>query len=253
MKKTVGTLLGALLCTGILGFGGGQIAQARMLGNPVTDTVKGGMDAGIGLSSVSKDYEVKVPVPRVCLPPPFSTTCTGGGTAKGSETDSVGYTTIFLDYGISEKGVLRGEVSQVSFGVGSASGTEFGVNYRQNFSTRTLASGKVMKLGGLVGYETGSFSGDNFGVTLSGSYTEYQAAFGGSIALEKNLNVYAAGIFDNYAGSISGSGFKITSSSKNPLGAYGGADFSFSSDFRIGGEYHLIFEQGWAVYGLLKF
>ena len=110
-----------------------------------------------------------------------------------------------------------------------------------------------MTLGGLLGYESGSWSGDNFGTSLSGSYTEYQAAFGGSVALEKNLNVYGAGIFDNFDGTISASGFKIATSSKNPLGAYGGADFAISSDFKIGGEYHLIFEQGWAVYGLLRF
>jgi len=172
---------------------------------------------------------------------------------KASGTSSAGYTTIFLDYGIGGKGVLRGEVSQVSLGVASATGTELGVNYRQNFGTRTLSSGKVMTLGGLVGFESGSWSGDNFGASLSGSYTEYQVAFGGSVALEKNLNVYAAGIFDNFAGTISVSGFKIATSSKNPLGAYGGADFSISPDFKIGGEYHLIFEQGWAVYGLFKF
>jgi hypothetical protein len=244
MKTSAIVVYGTMLGLAVVGLGG-QEAEARLLGNPVPYFAQGSLDAGLGISTVEKDYSVTTP--RVCAGP----FCVGGGTATGS--GSASNLTLFLDYGISDKGMLRGEVGTSSFGVSSATGTEIGVNYRQSFSTRKLSSGKALTLGGLVGAEFGTISGDNFGASLSGSYTEFQIAFGGSIAVDKAVNVYGAGIVDIFDGSMSASGVKFKFSSANPLGVYGGADFAVTPEFRIGGEYHLIFEQGWAIYGLYKF
>lgn len=244
MKTSGVAVVGAMLGLAVMGLGG-QVAQARLLGNPVPYFTKDSMDVGLGLSTVEKDY--RVTEPKVCA----GKFCVGGGTATGS--DSASNTTFFLDYGISDKGTLRGEVGTSSFGVSSATGTEIGVNYRQSFSTRKLASGKTLTLGGLAGVEFGTISGDNFGASFSGSYTEFQVAFGASIAIDKGLNVYGAGIVDIFDGSMSASGMTFKFSSANPIGVYGGADFAVTPEFRIGGEYHLIFEQGWAIYGLYKF
>jgi hypothetical protein len=244
MKTFVVGVMAGLLTLVMVGLGG-QVAQARLLGNPVPYFTKDSMDVGLGLSTVSKNY--KVTVPQVCA----GTFCVGGGTATGSDTDS--HTTVFLDYGISDKGVIRGELGSASFGAGSASGTEIGINYRQSFGSKALTGGKTLTWGGLAGVESGSISGDNFGSSLTGSYTEYQVAFGASIAINKMLNAYGAGVFDNFDGSMSGNGYKFKFSSADPIGVYGGADYAVTPEFRVGGEYHLIFEQGWAIYGLYKF
>lgn len=247
MNKMVRMLLWGIGVASVLTVMTEQGAQARLLGNPVTDLGAGKMEIGLGLSNVEKEFDTKVPVATLC----GFALCYG--TAKASGSDNVNHTTIFFDYGVSDKGMLRAEVSQAKYGVGSSSGTELGVNYRHIFSTRTLASGKVMTLGGLAGFESGSISGDNFGASYSGSYTEFQVAFGGSVGLQKGLNVYFAGVYDEFDGSISNSGNKITFTSKDPLGGYGGVDYAITADIKVGGEYHLIFEQGWAVYGTLRF
>jgi hypothetical protein len=242
MKTSAIVVYGSMLFLAVVGLGG-QVAQARMLGNPVPYVTQGQMDAGLGLSTVERNYKVTVPCRG-----PF---CIGSVTATGADTAS--NTTLFLDYGIGQKGAIRGEVGTSTFGAGSASGTEFGVNYRQSFSSKNLSSGKPLTWGGLAGFETGTISSSNFGASFSGSYTEFQVAFGGSVAIDKALNVYGAGVFDSFDASLSASGTKFKFSSSDDIGVYGGADFAVTPEFRIGGEYHLIFEQGWAIYGLYKF
>jgi hypothetical protein len=247
MKRILGVFLKILLGCALLVPAAAKSVEARLLGDPATDLPAGGMEVGLSLSTVTKEFDLKEPVFRPCGPATCSTT------ASSTETDAVSHTTVFFDYGATAKDMIRGEVSQADYGVGSANGTEVGVNYRHTFTTRTLASGKVMTLAGLAGYETGTLSGDNFGASYSGTYAEYQVAFGGSIALQKGLNAYFAGIVDNLTGSISNSGNQISFMSHNPVGGYGGADFLVTPDFMIGGEFHVIFEQGFALYGTLRF
>lgn len=240
MKRFLQTTLTFGLMLAVVAGIGVRRVQARMFGNPAYDLGAGNLDAGLGLSNVAKEFSAKIPLAN-------------GTTVTGTETDSVSHTTLFLDYGVGPKGVLRGELAQVKFGIGGSSGTEFGGSYRQSFSTRTLQSGKVLTWGGLVGFWTGNISGSNFGFTESGSYTDFAVAGGGSIAIQKGFNAYFAAVLDQVDGTISGSGFKYTFTSNDPVGAYGGVDFVLSPEIKIGGEYHLIFEQGWAIYGTFKF
>jgi hypothetical protein len=202
-----------------------------MLGDPVTDLRPGGMEAGLGLAGVSKEVNAKV----------------GGVSSSG--TAHWDNTTLFFDYGVNAKSMLRVELSQVNTGIADTNGTEYGANYRFNLGSRQ-ESPRPVTFGGLVGLYTGNISGSSY----SGSYTEVEAAGGASLVVKPGLNAFFAAAFDSLQGTVTSDTLpKITFESKNPVGGYGGMEYLVAPDIRIGGELHIIFDTGWALYGLFRF
>jgi len=223
-------------------------AMARYLGDPVPDTKAGQVSAGLALTGQSSSYTI-------------SSSLGGSATA-----DSGGYsnTTIYGNYGLSDRSAVRAEFGTISCSGCSSSESEIGVGYRMQLGDASVMGGKPAKYGLLAGYHT---------ITGTGGFsaTEYEVGGGASLEIQKNLNVFFAGAYGayNYSKSYSYPSYScssttgkytattvtdtITVSRAQPLEIYGGADFLVAPNIKVGGEFHLLGVSGWGLTGRYLF
>jgi hypothetical protein len=210
-------------------------AFARNFGDPVPSTEAGKISIQGEYFSMDRDYKFDFGTIG-----PFKISGTGAANFSGIGAE--------VGYGLGNGGLIQGQLASTNLGgvSGSAgqSGTDFGVNYRQAFGDKKDVSGKPVTLGFLAGFQTGSSS--------NLSWTEFQVAVGGSMVATPELNVYAAGIYDSWAGKFKagsvGTGTATIDSNSN-IGVYAGAEYrQKDSKLSFGGEYHLLFESGIALY-----
>jgi len=228
-----------------------QPLLAHTFGDPVPTVTPGELNGGADFTNMTRSFKFTYTVP--CTNVPFFG-CVGGGSISATGDASWDALGVSVGYGLSNGGMVQGELNSVTWGGtsgggGSTSGTEIGVTYRQAIGDKSQLSGYPLRFGVLGGYETGSAG--------SLSYSEYQVAGGGSLAVAPETNVYAAAVYDNLDMSLSssylssGSSFKVTS--QNNIGVYGGAEYKSSRKLLLGAEYHLIFETGFALYARYVF
>jgi hypothetical protein len=220
-----------------------QPASARFFGEPAADLKKN--EKAVGVSYASMVTPVKLELDE-CAAFGFPA---GSPFCSISKTDNIGAVTIapYFKYGVSDTMTVSADFGSVSFsGSGSGSGTEFGAMGKMTFSN-TQMGGKPAKIGALAAFHTGS------GADVT--WTDINIGAGVSVAIDNKLNVYGAGTFTSltYTAKDVPAGAKFDIKTEAPIGIYGGASYAVDNKISLGGEYHLLSETGFAVFGQYKF
>jgi len=221
-----------------------QPASARFFGEPAADLKKNEKAGGLSYSSMA--VPVKVTLSSDFFGIPYSFSGTGNlGVVIISPYFKYGIsdtTTVVVDFG-SVTGSVPASGTTAS---ASSGGTEFGAMGKMTFSD-TRMGGKPAKIGALAAFHTGG--------TTDVTWTEINLGAGVSVAVDNKLNVYGAGTFTSYTLTPkdipAGVTYKIETSS--PIGIYGGASYAVDNKISLGGEYHLLSETGFAIFGQYKF
>ena len=170
---------------------------------------------------------------------------------------------LFGNYGIGKAGMVQliyGQTDITYTGASSAAGTQYGANYRHQLDVPLELGGREVLHGGFASYRTGSYSQTMY----KGSYNAIEFGYGGDMEVADKVVVYAAGLYSQLTGTIEStytttawSGATLTTTTKtettkfkstNNIGVYGGGVYKLDKNISFGGEYHLIFEAGYALF-----
>lgn len=148
--------------------------------------------------------------------------------------------TVFVDYGLSEDGVLEVFLGSIDFGFG-VSGSEYGVGYRHRIPKGFDLGEYPVKLGIVALFRIGTV--DVFGTDYT--YNILNIAFAGAISPVENLNLYAGPLYHR---------FSDDAAADSKTAALIGAEYWIGEGFNAGLEKHLGLEGDELVlFGALKF
>lgn len=211
-----------------------NIAEARFLGNPVTDAYKDKINLGFSISGTQRAYDLNYTNKY------YNSSSSFEGDYQYSQN------TIFVDYGLGGYSSIRLEIGSSTVGYSGTGGYEFGVGYRDANDKATVLMEKPARLG--------YFADAHYGSLTGGSTFELEGGYGASIKIKKWGNVYFAGILNYHTLTVENSYEKYELTSKNLIGGIFGYEHDLASfkGIQIGFEYHLLYESGFAYYIKMK-
>lgn len=199
-------------------------AMARVYGNPVSPVKDGEFAVGLSLAGIDRSFEI-----------------------EGTDTDvfDIDRITARAVLGLSDETAL--EFFAGTLDIDSLTGTEFGAGYRLN--TGPLMEG--IESGFMISLLLGTVSDD----AQDGNFTQIDAAFGGAYPVgDTGSAAYVNAVVSKVRGTLDAGGTTVDVEDETFLGVAGGFEFATpNGSLHAGGEIHLIFETGFAVYFLLAF
>ena len=198
-------------------------ANATLYGPPVPDIKEGAFAVGVALSDISRDIR-----------------------GSGGEVGSNDYSreTLFGDYGFSEKSLLRLELGTADFG--RFRGTEIAVGYHREVGEPSTVGENDLPLrkGVFVSLRTATLSVGG----ADADFFQIDLGAGGQLGLNDTFSIYFSGVFSRLEGSA-GADFEGDSS----IGLIAGGLATLDPTIQLGGEVHLFFESGFALFGRFLF
>jgi hypothetical protein len=168
-------------------------------------------------------------------------------------------TTAFLDWGITEPGVLRFLAGTFDAGF-NTNGTEVGVGYRHNLGPKFNIGELPTRLGVLAQFQMASVKQEfRNPITKTTESTEFKTniidlGFGGAITPVTSLNVYAAGVYERAQYDQSVPLFGRVSATDSKLGVLLGVEYWIAPSLLAGLELHPgLFDDDVSIYGAFKF
>ena len=201
----------------------GRSADATFYGPPAPDIKEGGFAVGAALSDVSRDIR--------------------GSTGKVGSND-YSRETLFGDYGLSDKSLLRLELGTANFG--QFRGTEIALGYHREIGEPSKIGENDLPLrkAFFVSFRTATLSA---GVSET-DFIQIDVGAGGQLEVNDTLSIYFSGVLSRLKGS-SGADFEGDSS----IGLFAGLLANLDPTIQVGGELHFIFESGFALFGRFLF
>jgi hypothetical protein len=196
------------------------LAQAQLIGNPVSSLDAGRLGFGVALDQYNRDLEFE-----------------NGG------TDDLDYRhmTFQLDYAPAAGSMVQGFLGLVRAKPDQGSsfdGQEIGVSYRQNVDIKIPVGDQAIQTALVGAVRYGDLNdGDSF------DYLQLDVGYGGSYPAAKQLAIYAGVLFSEIWGEV---GSTSVNSADN-LGLFGGVDFSVMQNVHLSAELHLLHEFGVGV------
>ncbi|MEE8396581.1 MAG: hypothetical protein V3S29_11040 [bacterium] len=190
------------------------LAQAQFLGPSVAGLEAGNWAAGVAQANLNR---------RVI---------SGGAAATDSD---FAHETAFVDYGLGQKRVLRGELGTVK--IGGSRGTEIAVGYRAPLAgkRRVGKNGRKLELGYSASIRRAALTG--------GGSVQVDVAAGGKVKLSDATGGYLGGLV-SWIGGADGSDLQADSL----LGIYGGFVFEVESTLQVGAEIHMLNATGLTLF-----